>query len=185
MAAIDDPGHARRIPTTAFSSFRAVPGSTPDGPQPQKTWDLAYPMLMKKIRSLRDLKKLGATPVELAFARKYPSLAEAWDACERADWMMCVLYFGEMLDKPTSLRLATVFAQRTPTRMSSRWVARVAAAGCNSDAAGDAWAASYSSAHRVVYSTSPDFDESIFEAEMRWQAAQIRQIVGNPFGNIQ
>ena len=140
---------------------------------------------MNKIRSLRDLKKLGATPEELAYARKFPSLAQAWDACERADWMMCVLYFGEMLDKPTSLRLATVFAQRTPTRMSSLWVARVAAAGCDSDAAGDAWAASYASAHRVVYARSRDFDQSIFESEMRWQAAQIKDIVGNPFRNIQ
>jgi len=136
---------------------------------------------MKKIRSLRDLKKLGATPEELAYARKFANLAEAWDACERADWMMCVLYFGEMLDKPTSLRLATVFAQRMPTRMCSLWVARVAAAGCDSDAAGDAWAASYASAHSVVYARSRDFDQSIFEAEMRWQAGKIKEIVGNPF----
>jgi hypothetical protein len=62
-------------------------------------------------------------------------------------------------------------------------VARVAAAGCDSDAAGDARAASYASAHRVVDSASRDFDESIFEVEMRWQAAKIKEIVPNPFIN--
>jgi hypothetical protein len=94
---------------------------------------------------------------------------------------MSILIFGEMLDKPTALRLAVAFANRTPTRICSLWVARVAAAGCDSDAAGDAWAASYASAHSVVYARSRDFDQSIFEAEMRWQAGKIKEIVGNPF----
>jgi hypothetical protein len=140
---------------------------------------------MKKIRSLRDLKKLGATPEELAFARQYSTLAEAWDACERADWMMSILIFGKMLDKPTALRLAAAWAKRTPTKMCRLWVARIAAAECDSDAAGDAWAASDASAKSVVYAGSGAFDKSIFEAEMRWQAEKIKQIVGNPFKNIQ
>jgi len=136
---------------------------------------------MKKFKTLRDLKKMGATPEELAYARKFSSLAEAWDACKRADWLMSILVFGEMLDKPTALRLAIAFANRTPTRMCSLWVARVAAAGYDSDAAGDAWAASYASAHSVVYARSRDFDHDLFAAEMRWQAGKIKEIVGNPF----
>jgi hypothetical protein len=138
---------------------------------------------MKKIQSLRDLKKLGATSDELAYARQYATLAEAWDACKRADWMMFILIFGKMLDKPTALRLAAAWARRTPTKMCRLWVDRVADAGCDADAAGDAWAASYASAHSVASSRSRNFDQSLFVAEMRWQAEKIRQIVGNPFKN--
>jgi hypothetical protein len=32
---------------------------------------------------------------------------------------------------------------------------------------------------------SRDFDQSIFEAEMRWQAGKIKEIVGNPFSDTQ
>jgi hypothetical protein len=113
--------------------------------------------------------------------RKFPTLSEAWEKYERADWMMCVLVHGHMLDKPTSLKLAAAFVERSPTRAGLRWVDRVAEAGGDLDAAGDAWAASYTSAFTVVYASSRDFDDRIFAVEMRWQADKIREIVGNPF----
>ena len=56
--------------------------------------------------------------------RKFPTLSEAWEKCERADWMMCVLVHGHMLDKPTSLKLAAAFrgtiSQRE--RASAGWI---------------------------------------------------------------
>ena len=99
--------------------------------------------------------------------------------------MMGVLVQGEMLDKPTALKLATAFLKRSPTRACSLWVTRVAGAESDANAAGVAWAASDASAFGIVYGRSNDFDESVYAEEMRWQAGEIRRIVGNPFQEIE
>jgi hypothetical protein len=135
---------------------------------------------MKTVRNLRDLERLGPCPEGVAFARKFHTLAEAWDACDRADWMMCVLVHANMLKKPTALQLATAFAARSPSQVCSLWVSRAASAASDADAAGDAWAASDASAFRIAYARNIDFDEAAYASEMRWQAQIIRQIVGNP-----
>lgn len=136
---------------------------------------------MNTVRNLRDLERLGLCPEAVAFARRFHTLAEAWNACERADWMMCVLVHANMLKKPRALQLATSFAARSPSRVCSLWVSRVASAASDANAAGDAWAASDASAFRIAYAHSIDFDEAVYVAEMRWQAGIIRQVVGNPF----
>ncbi len=94
---------------------------------------------------------------------------------------MCVLVQGKLLNKSKALKLALAFAERSPTRAAYRWVTRVASAGSDADAAGDAWAASDTSAFSMVYASGPDFDNSIYAIELRWQAEKIKQIVGNPF----
>lgn len=94
---------------------------------------------------------------------------------------MNLLVQGKILNKPTSLRLAVAFANRFPTRSCKAWVRKVANATSDSDAAAEAWAASYASAFVAAYARGGDFDRSAFLVEMRWQARKIRQIVGNPF----
>ena len=137
---------------------------------------------MIKTRDIQFLKRLGSCRKGLAFARRFPSLADAWDACEQADWMMCALVQGNMLDKPTALKLAIAFAKRAPTRVGAPWLTRVAEAESDSDAAGDAWAASDASAFSIAYCESIAFNH--YATELRWQAETIRQIVGNPFRRI-
>lgn len=136
---------------------------------------------MKRIKTIRDLKRLGIRGEVLVFAHKFPSAAEFWDACERADWLLCVLVQGRLLGKAKALKLASAFAKRTPTRICQLGLARVKKSRSGSDAASDAWAASYASAHAVVYAHCKDFDASVFASEMRWQAKNGKQIVRSPF----
>jgi hypothetical protein len=125
---------------------------------------------MIRTRDLQFLKRIGSCRKGLAFARKFPSLADAWEACERADWMMCALAQGKMLNKPTALKLAIAFAKRAPTRVGALWLTRVAEAESDSDAAGDAWAASDASAFSIAYCESIAFKDCLYATELRWQA---------------
>jgi hypothetical protein len=135
---------------------------------------------MKKIQSIRDLRKFEICREALLAVGKFPTLAAFWTACERADWMMCILVQCGLLDQLRAVKLASTFAKRTPTRICHLWLSRVKECKGNADAAGDAWAASYASAHTVAYA-HPDHFDDVFASEMRWQAGQIRKIMGNPF----
>jgi len=59
-----------------------------------------------------DLLKLNPCSEGLEYARKYPTLFDAWEACERGDWMIWFLRKKGLLDKMTSVKLAVKFAQR-------------------------------------------------------------------------
>lgn len=39
----------------------------------------------------RKLKKLGACAEAIAFAKGFETPQEAWDACERGDWMLWII----------------------------------------------------------------------------------------------
>ena len=139
---------------------------------------------MNRIRNLQYLKELCSSPKGLAFAPTFRLLSDAWDACERADWMMCMLVQGKMLNKALALKLTIAFATRAPTREGSYWVTRVANAGSDADAARDAWATSDASAFSIAYFESIGFNHCLHATELRSQAETIRQIVGNPFKDI-
>ena len=81
---------------------------------------------MLKTRDIQFLKQLRSCRKGLAFGRRFPSLADAWDAWERADWMMCAMVQGNMLNKLTALKLTIAFAKRAPTRVGARWLTKVA-----------------------------------------------------------
>ncbi len=48
----------------------------------------------------------------LKYARKFGSIAEAWEACDRGDWMVWLLQERGLMDKRTSVSLAIKFAER-------------------------------------------------------------------------
>ena len=146
--------------------------------------DLAKEINVNRIRNLQYLKELCSCPNGLAFAPTFRLLSDAWDACERADWMMCMLVQGKMLNKALALTLAIAFAKRAPTREGSYWVTRVANAGSDADAAHDAWATSDASAFSIAYCESIGFNHCLHATELRSQAETIRQIVGNPFKDV-
>jgi len=52
------------------------------------------------VRFYERLEKLNACADAVEWAREYPSLQAAWDACERADWMMWLL--GRLSGPPGS-----------------------------------------------------------------------------------
>ena len=139
---------------------------------------------MNRIRNLQYLKELCSCPKGLAFAPTFRLLSDAWDACERADWMMCVLVQGKMLNKASALELAIAFAKRAPIRVGSFWVTRVASAENDADVAGDAWATSDASAFSIAYCGSIGVNHCLHATELRSQAEIIRQIVGNPFKDV-
>jgi len=45
-----------------------------------------------------ELRAMGACPAAVKWARGYPSLQAAWDACERGDWMMWMIGHTPGLD---------------------------------------------------------------------------------------
>ena len=61
------------------------------------------------------LRKLGACPAAVEWARGFPTLQAAWDACGRADWMLwlCERVDGEI--RPAT-RLAACACARTALR---------------------------------------------------------------------
>lgn len=129
---------------------------------------------------MRKIKTLHCGEAKLA-ASKFRSLAEFWDECKRADWMMCLLVEGEVLTQSQAVKIAAAFARRTPARISRLWLKRVKKSKGRLDAAGEAWAASYASANYAACAENGEWDPSIFAAEMAWQAKVIRRAIGNPF----
>lgn len=55
---------------------------------------------MEKRNFIKFLRKLDACPEAVAFAGKFATSQQAWDACEQGDWMLWLL--GKMASKPES-----------------------------------------------------------------------------------
>ena len=51
---------------------------------------------------IEDIEKLGACRKALEWAKDYPTLKEAWEKCERGDWMLWLV--GKYLGSPRSER---------------------------------------------------------------------------------
>ena len=109
------------------------------------------------------------------WAKQYGSMYEAWEKCERADWMLWAAKRLNLFTKKQSVKLAVIFAERVlpkfevkhpedkrPHRAiqaAKRWLKSSTK---KNQSAADA-AASAASA-----------------AERKWQADKIRKIYGNP-----
>lgn len=59
-----------------------------------------------------ELKKLDPCSEGFDWARKQKSLADAWETCERADWMFWYLKRKRILTKPQAVELAIKCAER-------------------------------------------------------------------------
>jgi len=69
-----------------------------------------------KITNVNELEAASPCADGLAFARKFSTLAEAWEKCERGDWMLWVLRKTGGLDKRTSVAVAVACAERVLAR---------------------------------------------------------------------
>jgi hypothetical protein len=61
--------------------------------------------------SLIKLEEMNPCYEGLEWARGQRTLVKAWENCERPDWMFWFLRKKSLLDKPTSVRLACIFAK--------------------------------------------------------------------------
>jgi len=143
---------------------------------------------MKSKFTLTDLEKLSPCSDVLQYARKYNSLSVAWDECERSDWMIWIARKRGLLDKPTSVKLACIFAKhvlgiyekkypdekrpRHAIEAALKWLKEPTEENHKAAAAAAAYAAdAYAAA--AAYAAR--------KSERKWQAEQIRKLVSNPF----
>lgn len=61
--------------------------------------------------NLTHLESLNPCIEGLRFAKRFPTLAAAWEACERSKWLLWYLRRSGKLDKPTAVTLAIGFAE--------------------------------------------------------------------------
>jgi hypothetical protein len=67
------------------------------------------------------LKKLHACADAIVWAEKFDSLAEAWDACERVDWMWWLLRKAELVTKVQSVTYEVWCAERALPRWTAKY----------------------------------------------------------------
>lgn len=76
---------------------------------------------MKK--HIEQLKKLGPCSKALEFAAKFSTLQEAWDACERGDWMLWLI--GKHCGEPNSKsRKKLVLTACKCARLAWKWMSK-------------------------------------------------------------
>ena len=139
------------------------------------------------------------------WASSYETMAEAWEKCERADWMLWAAKRFNLFTKRRSVKLAVIFAERVlpkfeakhpedkrPRRAiqaAKRWLksptkenqyaAAYAAASAAYAAASAATYAAYA-AYAAADAASAAY-AAADAAERKWQADKIRKLYGNPF----
>ena len=118
-------------------------------------------------------------------SNNFKDMNQAWNKCERDDWMMWTLREINYQDKNTLINLACDFAERVlpiferayPNDTRPRnaiQVARDVVAGKKTRQDAATYAATYAATH-AAYATHATY------AERKWQAKQIRKYIKNPF----
>lgn len=118
------------------------------------------------MKTLTELEQLKPCPDGLAWARQQPSLYDAWENCERSDWMWWLLRKLNKIPKALSVQYAQGCASHV--KQLNNWYA----AAYTDDIA--AAYASYAAYIAAAYAT-----DSI--AERKWQANFLRTLTPNPF----
>jgi len=157
---------------------------------------------------IEDIEKLGACRKALEWAKDYPTLKEAWEKCERGDWMLWLV--GKYLGSPRSerrkilvlatcecARLALPHATKGDTRplqaieMTERWasgeqvsiedIMRVADAAYAAYAATNAAYAAdaaYAAAHASYAAYAADAARAAAHASYATYTAALKQCAG-------
>ena len=74
-----------------------------------------------KITNVNELEAASPCADGLAYARQFASLKEAWEKCERGDWMLWLLRKTGGLDKRTSVAVAVTCAERVLARYEAKY----------------------------------------------------------------
>ena len=131
----------------------------------------------------------------LAFANSCKfDFTKIWETCPCGDWMIWLLLKMDLLDKPTSVRLAIEFAKHVLAHFERKypndkrpiaaieaarnWLANPTAAAAAAAYADAAYAAAADSADAAA-ADSADARTS----ERKWQADKIRELIPCPFSN--
>ena len=146
---------------------------------------------------------LNACPQAKEWASQFKTASEAWQKCERADWMLWMIEqdpkLAKRIGKGTVVGLAVKFAERAlpefekkypddkrpreAVSAAKRWIKNPTKK--NRDAANAAYAAAYAAnaanAAKAAYAAANAAANAAYAAERLWQAQAVRRAIKNPF----
>ena len=147
------------------------------------------------MKTLDELRTLSPCREGLEWAAAQPSLFEAWQNCERGDWMLWFLCRRQLLSKEQSVSITQDCAEAAKRHAATRAAdaatraADAAAAWAAAARAAAAWAADARAAVRAAYAARAA--DAAADAAAAWaadaaaerkrQADFIRTLVPNPF----
>ena len=107
------------------------------------------------------------------WAGNYKTMHEAWEKCERPDWMLWAAKRLNLFTKKQSVKLAIIFAERVLPKFEAKYPEDKRPR--RAIQAAKRWLKSPTKKNQ-----SAAYDASA-AAERKWQADKIRKLYGNPF----
>jgi hypothetical protein len=137
------------------------------------------------------IKENNACSDGAAFAEKFTTLAEAWDACERADWLLWAYVRKVKEQDLKALRLFACWCARQNWHLLTDERSRTAVEVAERFATGQATALELADARKAAYAAAAAADADAAAAyaaayaarneARKWQAIHFRLLIPNPF----